>query len=601
MLDSRFVKWLTIPLLLMSVALSLPRLSESIWSDEWWTLYYIGATAQSGAPEIPQTLARVVGQSHELNPPAYYVMLTIWYNWVGGSELALRWFSVLVGVLTVVLVFRLGATLLSPREGFYAAALFAGGAFWLNYFHDMRMYTLSTLLAVMVFWFAWRLQHIRRPFFCAVMLCVSAVLLLYTHYFAATILAAIGAYFLARRRHLLWGFLALALAGVALLPWLRVTLQAVSEAQGSIRATVDRYSFIDAVRHLLSMFSNVNALLLLLLMLIAARWRRVGGYKFIWAVLLSGFATLWVIHLAVPILTEKRYLLHLFPLLALIGAMGIEVLAQRGIPPRWVVGLWLGAGIFAIYDPIAQDNIQMADWHPPIKPFAASIADTAQTGDRALFFLPEGAMRANVPQLIVHYTQPLGVEGRLVPANDATLDSFYYSQVQAALQNSNRLWIGYERERRTYRLGYVEETLLDEAGYDLCGVVADKPQTYAALYAHGATQPLGVLGNVTLGLVGDVTYRTPNTVTMALGWQLEQALPADVYSVAVHALLNGAVVAQADFALTQNAQNCQLVQLELPADVGAQALTWRVLIYDWRDGERLRTSNGEDGLNIPLQ
>ncbi len=85
------------------------------------------------------------------NGPLYYLVLRFWLMAAGHSEFALRFFSVVFGVLTVPLIHRLGRRLFSPLPGVavLAALLAAASPYLVWYGQEGKMYALLTFLIVL--------------------------------------------------------------------------------------------------------------------------------------------------------------------------------------------------------------------------------------------------------------------------------------------------------------------------------------------------------------------------------------------------------------------------------------------------------------------
>ncbi len=127
--------WLGLSGLLLMAALALRAggLDRwSLWYDEaycWWV-----------ASQVP--LGEMIQLSvQEVVPPLYYLLLRAWIPLAGATEFALRWPSVLLGVLTVACAARLAGRLTGSRVGAVAAALlFAAGTPFLWSSREVRMY-----------------------------------------------------------------------------------------------------------------------------------------------------------------------------------------------------------------------------------------------------------------------------------------------------------------------------------------------------------------------------------------------------------------------------------------------------------------------------
>lgn len=570
------------------------RLSTSIWSDEWWTLYYIGAIPTSTPPAlhgqtVSATLERIANEGHELNPPGYYLLLMAWARMAGTSELATRWFSLMAGVLALALTFRIGADTFGQRVGLVAAVMVGANAFVLNYFHDMRMYTLVMLWAVMVMW-AYGRAIARRGY--DGWLFVAVLGLLYTHYFGALLLVPIGFYHLTRwRRGRFWPIVATVLiAGVLFLPWFRVTLGAIGEAQGSIRAVLDRYTIPQTLRYLMSLATNNNALLGWGLFAWGLATRR-EGVGFIGAAFVGGLATLLAVNIPVPILTEKRYFLHLLPALALLMAVGWDALAARfPMAGAALVVLWAIAGGYNVYDAVAQENIHIRDWHPPIKDVTAIVNEVAHADDTLLYHLPEGSFRSNVPNLMTYYATRANLRGVLIPAGEATLDGTYRGYVTDAADDVSQFWQGYERELRTHRLGFINEEVLPSMGFTACGVLDENAPLHVALYARALPDdgPRFTFDGVTVAALNPLPVRDGALVT-AMGWEPAPDFDASAYSIGLHLRdASGAVVRQIDYGLGMGGFACALQPLPLDG-LPAGHYTLTLNVYNWQTREPLGT------------
>jgi len=99
-----------------------------------------------------------------VHPPLYYLLLRPWLDLAGASEFALRFPSVVAGVLTVALVIRTARQWLGRRAAGWAGLLLAVNPFHVWYSQEARMYALLGALALAVlavFWEALRLRQTR--------------------------------------------------------------------------------------------------------------------------------------------------------------------------------------------------------------------------------------------------------------------------------------------------------------------------------------------------------------------------------------------------------------------------------------------------------
>jgi mannosyltransferase len=239
------VSGLLILVLLLALGLRLYRIqAQSLWNDEGTSL----ALAARDLGAITRAAAK------DIHPPLYHYLLHFWMAFFGSSESAVRSLSALLGTSVVLLTFVLGRSVAASRRFDRAgnrvallAAFFAAlSPFQIYYSQEARMYILSTLLgaasmyAFLCLLSRWQNEVVHTntaTSFADRYLAVTAyvivtTLLLYTHYFAVTIIVAQNLAFLwwLRRERstvatyrlpvaLRWAVLQ-AIIAVSYLPWL---------------------------------------------------------------------------------------------------------------------------------------------------------------------------------------------------------------------------------------------------------------------------------------------------------------------------------------------------------------------------------------------
>jgi hypothetical protein len=103
-----------------------------------------------------EVIRYVMGAARE-HPPFYYLLMSLWMRWVGVSEFAVRFPSVLASLLTVSWGMKLGRRLFGKRQALWVAALFALAPFSVWAGRNGRMYALVMLLAIVIMerWLHW--------------------------------------------------------------------------------------------------------------------------------------------------------------------------------------------------------------------------------------------------------------------------------------------------------------------------------------------------------------------------------------------------------------------------------------------------------------
>jgi mannosyltransferase len=192
LLSRQAAGWMMVALTAATFALRLYHLGASDLTFDESASAFI-----SGKPYL-EMLRYLLSAFHEL-PPGYYVLLRAW-DWVAGrGEFALRYPSVMSGVLAVVLTWRLGRRGLGTGTGLVAALLLALQPFQFYYSQDARPYTLMMVEALlMVYCFDRLCREPALRWWLAFGL-IGAVAVL-THYFMVFVIAALAAYLVLEAR-----------------------------------------------------------------------------------------------------------------------------------------------------------------------------------------------------------------------------------------------------------------------------------------------------------------------------------------------------------------------------------------------------------------
>jgi 4-amino-4-deoxy-L-arabinose transferase-like glycosyltransferase len=209
-----------------------------LWYDEAFAILY---GSLDPGEMIYGTVTPVAGAgAADVHPLLYYFSLHAWMGVAGRSPFAARFFSVILGMVTVALVWRLAAWCLDRRTGFVVGLLAATNPFHVAYSQEARMYALLGLAAVLAAWGLLRALEAkerrsrgpgeRRNLQSGIydlrwwaLYAIGAALTLYTHNLGAFVVLALNLLALVRRRWWRrWPALILA-DGVALAlfaPWL---------------------------------------------------------------------------------------------------------------------------------------------------------------------------------------------------------------------------------------------------------------------------------------------------------------------------------------------------------------------------------------------
>lgn len=154
----RSTSWCLAPVLLVLLAFTVRTIGlgdQSLWYDEGYTVMF----AKHDLPYIVTQITHL-----ELNTPLHYVLLHIWMIGAGETEFAARLLSVIVGVITVALVWQI-ARRISPRSyaGHWAVALAAISPVLVSISQEVRMYALAICLCTLAVLQLLRCWHDPRP------------------------------------------------------------------------------------------------------------------------------------------------------------------------------------------------------------------------------------------------------------------------------------------------------------------------------------------------------------------------------------------------------------------------------------------------------
>lgn len=206
---------------------------SSIWHDEGFSVML----ALRNTQQIWQ------GSARDVHPPFYYEILHFWITLFGNSVFAIRFLSVIAGVLAVILTFIVVNKISTRRAAILSLFLAAFAPILVRYSQEARMYglfssiMLSALLSV--------IYIVKKPksnwpyVFYAVFITAG----LYTHYFTVLAVASFWLYFILLDNPRSWRFgkttflslrwwLSNLAALILFLPWLGNFISQITRGQG---------------------------------------------------------------------------------------------------------------------------------------------------------------------------------------------------------------------------------------------------------------------------------------------------------------------------------------------------------------------------------
>ncbi len=220
--------------------------AQSLWNDEGTSV----ALAQRSISAIVNAAAR------DIHPPLYYLLLSAWIPFSGIGEFAVRFLSVLAGVLVIALTFRIAREFFDQDVALLAAVLSALNPFQTYYAQETRMYIWVTLFVCLSVWALIKMfnpprertssatRGIRRRTAFWFLYIFATLAALYTNYYAFTLLLVENLAFVAwllwawraRRTGIghsfLFWFAAQILIVLAYVPWLNFARQSLTSWPG---------------------------------------------------------------------------------------------------------------------------------------------------------------------------------------------------------------------------------------------------------------------------------------------------------------------------------------------------------------------------------
>jgi uncharacterized membrane protein len=114
-------------------------------------------------------------------PPLYYIMMHLWVNIFGVSEVTLRFPSLIFSVLSIFFIFKLAKELYDEEVGLISALLFSVSPYSINYAHEAKMYSLLWFLGILSFYHFYKFtkDHNNKDLFLYILFTTMSIYTLY--------------------------------------------------------------------------------------------------------------------------------------------------------------------------------------------------------------------------------------------------------------------------------------------------------------------------------------------------------------------------------------------------------------------------------------
>lgn len=536
-------------IMLLGFALGAAQLNADIlWVDE------MASVAAMGVKDPPHSFIRIIESLASRDPysaPLYFIVGAGWALLVGWSQVALRYLSLLLGILSIAILYRFAADMLNRRTALLAAFFFATNALIIIYFHELRFYTMWVVLSVAQAWQYWRLSNgVRAGVVSWLAFAATTGALLYTHPFSVFVLLGLGVHhfvLVAKDRRWFSIVFAWGTGIVTFLPYVPILIVGMSEQaiSGDVRAKAD------ATSDLIPMLANAfaNGVDMLWLAIFAAGgwtlWRgRSRGVVPLLLFVAMILASIFVFHEVFPFLSSRR--LRYF-VVALTFALVLFAHFLMSMP-RWhiivpaVALVWLAGG-HHIYQ--QAEHWQFAGHHslliphPPLHRFTDALQGKARSQDAILSFTQAGFLNSGLRfgySTTEYYSQAeLGVHGAFIWTGLA--GSELRDEFERRVGNHPYLLFTYEPSNLPANFSDVKEIL--EQKYAACGVLVDTETVFAQRYAlqtlacdrayHEIQYDNGIKIIDAFAVYDDEAQ----SVRVVTGWEVEDQAQLEEYNVSV--------------------------------------------------------------------
>ena len=538
-----------LPVLFLATLLAAQGLNaDLIWYDELTTIGHAGGLTG------PFTLIEVAQSVSEHSPkhsPLFFELLAGWGALAGWHHAVLRCLPLFFGVLTIAWVFRIGVDILDWQTALWASAFLSMNVFWLEYFHEIRMYTLQAALLAATLWHYLYIvrprSFIRRHHWVGLIL--AATLSLYTQPFSIFVFLAIGIYhlfFVPKTKRWLHVALSFLIVGILYLPWLPVTYVGLTtkfDAWGPM--PLDQ-----AIEVFLRLFTNGSWLLILIPFVVAAWQLRDRAFRRaalpFWVLAMVILLLLLSVNEAVRLipLRRARYFLIAFHLWAFVIAIGLA-----RIKPRWlaacIMAAYLGFG-FALRDADDyadfQGTIRVVKNYPPVQAYVESLRDLVFEQDFIVgftdvnFIVRRGKHGKSTADY--YFEQILGIDGTFV-RTDFDKEQLEL-EIPEKLEDHPYLLFAYDPQDLPENFELTK--VIIERNYRRCELVFDEPNLRAMRYVyHTLTcergyQPIKYENGITI--VDKYVELVPglDTLRIVTGWEVANKQLLYEYNVSIQLL-----------------------------------------------------------------
>lgn len=325
------------------------------------------AGALVNGPYSPTDIVMSLYNYSAQHTPGYFTLLSVWGNLISWEIPILRYLTVLIGLLSLAMMYRVAADFMSPLAGLFAMIVLGSTAFYGFYMLHIRMYTMLLLFGLLTVWLYLRTvtMHRQPTRWDYGALLLSTVVFLTVHIYSVLVLFSMGVFhlvFAAKNKRWLWVSVAVTGGVLVFSPYFIIIVAGIPFAVEMIGRPEMGFTLFAKVWWTLS--SNGSWLLVLAVVvgLIAGIWR---GRKVPPYVILAGiyFVAMGIFAEVAPVLNAatSRYYFAAWGLMVLVISFGLYNLYQLNrlfilLLPIWIVNSVLFAPQPTWEQYIAEEN-----------------------------------------------------------------------------------------------------------------------------------------------------------------------------------------------------------------------------------------------------
>ena len=540
------LRWaLMLPILLLATAIASQGLNaDLIWYDE---LTSIGHAGGSTGPFSPIDVMDAVRERSPKHAPLFFELLSGWSALVGWHHAALRTLSLYFGVISLAWLYRIGADFVDVRTGLWASAFLGLNVFWLDYFHEIRMYPLQGMLVTGMIWHYFYLVRANSPprWHHWTGLVLSASLSLYAQPYTILVHLSLMIYHLLFvNKSKTWFLVAAGIlaAGCAYLPWLPVTLTGLASKFDTAYTAMTLEQTLGVFVRL---FSNGNWIILLLLLMSAGLrlYRRHRPVLPFWTLAILILLCLLIVNESVGLIPVRRarYFFISWGMWAIVIGSGLA----------WIKRAWVALAILAIYlasgfvlrdadDYIGyQGTVSVVSIYPPMADYVEALRGKTLAHDFVVGFTRVGFVnrRGKHGKSTGDYYMEtlLGIDGTFISESyDAQgLDE----DNSLPLEDNPYLLFTYNPTQPPASLDLVDSRIKRQ--YQLCQVVLDEPSLFVQRYVYHSLdcnrkyEPIHYDNGVTIVDKFAEYDAEQNTVRVVTGWEVADESQLEEYNVSI--------------------------------------------------------------------